>query len=66
MRKKRLKGPAPSTFAASAYSWGMVVRPARRSKAMKGVVFQTSIMIMLGSCRLGLPKKSVRPSLRPR
>ena len=46
---KRCHALAPSTFAASCSSSGTSARPASRSSAMKGVVFQTSVRMITTS-----------------
>ena len=46
-RQKRCQAVAPSTFAARRSSSGTSERPAKRSSAMNGVVFQTSARMMM-------------------
>src|SRR3954447_20731996 len=47
MRQKRCQALAPSTFAASCSSSGTSVSPASSSRAMKGVVFHTSVRMTM-------------------
>ena len=65
MYQKIVQALAPSMRAASTSEFGTVCRPASSSSAMKGVVFQTSAMMIVVIAVSGEPYQLMFASISP-
>src|SRR5919106_2030759 len=64
MRKNRCTALAPSTLAASYRPSSIVVRPASSSRAMNGVVFQTSAMMITAKALKRSPNHALSSAIK--